>query len=151
MPWPWASQVLETKPSKICGLKKGHAHGQRQAGGLQEGHASVSPVLALWAKRCAPSCSNNYMIIKFLYGKNFNNVYGKIFNNFWKKSIIIEKKINNYWFFSISNFNNYWKFSISISIIIETYIEKILKNAFQSGLKKKSILLRFSINSIPGP
>ena len=39
MPWPWDSQVLETKPGKICGLKKGHAHGQRQAGGLPKGHA----------------------------------------------------------------------------------------------------------------
>ena len=41
MPWPWASQLLETKPGKICGLKKGHAQGQRQAGGLQKGHALI--------------------------------------------------------------------------------------------------------------
>jgi hypothetical protein len=33
--------VLETKPGKICGLKKGHAQGQRQAGGLQKGNALI--------------------------------------------------------------------------------------------------------------
>ena len=76
------------------------------------------------------------MIIKFLYGKKIKNVYGKKINNYWKTiiivffqspiSIIIEKiniHFNNYW-------NRYWK---------------ILFFAFQSGLKKCSILLIFSI------
>ena len=65
-----------------------------------------------------PAATTIYMIIKFLYGKNFNNVYGKNvnnvygknFNNYWKKTIIIEKKINNYWFFQSP-----------ISIIIENF------------------------------
>ena len=63
IPWPWASQVVETKPGKIGGLKKGQAQGQRPAGRLQKGHAlmhiylvsSLSPVAALWANKCAYS------------------------------------------------------------------------------------------------
>ena len=60
MPWPWASQVLETKPGKICGFKKGHAQGQRQAGGtaFRNSRISIAFKELPWSLRVKRICTN---------------------------------------------------------------------------------------------
>ena len=113
MPWPWASQVLETKPGKICQRPQHKAKGKLEACKkamlwYMSCFRCVTSACIMRKKMCI--CFPAAATIKFLD---------------WKKSIIIE-------FFQIF-FNNYWKyFSIQIKPIL--FFSIIFD--FQSGLKK---------------